>query len=49
MADEDGGYIESKYTFEGKDKDNKPAKFQIHISASPSPMPQFVVTQVQVV
>jgi hypothetical protein len=45
-ADDRAGYLQSKYIFEGKDKDGKPANFQIHISSSPSQKPEFVVTQV---
>ena len=47
-TNDNGGSLQSKYIFEGKGKDGKPAKFRIHVSASPSLKPQFVVTQIPV-
>ncbi|KAF8799219.1 hypothetical protein BYT27DRAFT_7202377 [Phlegmacium glaucopus] len=47
-ATEEGGHIQSTSIFQGKDKDGQPAKFRIHISASASQKPPFVVKQVPV-
>jgi hypothetical protein len=48
-ADDDGGYIQSKNIFEGKDMYGKPVQFRIHISAAPSQKPQYIVSQVPVI